>query len=204
MTRFVRTTRLRYFVQAATAAAAAFGLTATALSATRSQRQRTDVAAFQRLDSLRQSGDQLVLVYIGSARCRWCRDPELPIHVRAVMDSLERRATRTGARFGTIGVAVDVLKHEGLAHLERIADFDQVSAGNSWLNSSAIDLIWERYGSPASTPQLLVLRRSVLRERGIGMEATYSVADQTLLARKVGVYEIANWVKGGVPLVRER
>ena len=191
--------RIRW-VQGAGLALVSFGLTLGVLAA-RTSRDNHERSSYARLAGIRQPGTQLMLLYIGSARCTWCKKPELPGYVEQIADSLNARAAAQGATFGSIGVALDVQKAEGLQHLERILNFDQVSSGGSWINEAMISNVWDRWGAPSATPQLLVIERQLLRDAST-TAVTYRIAGQRLVARKVGLREIAAWVDNGAPTPR--
>ncbi len=192
--------RLRDIGIAIFVAGGAFATTALAARRLNYERRDNQLQAFHRLDSLRRAGSQLALVYIGSARCSWCNNPALPGYLRTIKDSLELRARRAGLRLTTIGIAVDVFQTEGTDHLRKAGSFDEISAGGSWVNGGAVAYIWNRYGLPASTPQVLVIKRSIVRESGEAV--TYRVEAESLLARKVGLRPIESWVNGGVQVPR--
>ena len=189
----------RGFVQSMLLAALSFGAT-TGMVAHRRADKAKDAAAFTRLAAVRRAGPQLVLVYIGSARCTWCKHPALPGYVAAIRDSLSARATERKLHFTTLGIAVDVLKSEGIAHLLHVNAFDQIAAGGSWLNEGMVNYVWSRYGAPSATPQVMVLTRSLIRDGGEFV--TFRIADEKLIARKVGLREMESWVREGVPLPR--
>lgn len=177
-----------------------FGATAGVMAA-RAHDTNRHSEAYNRLAAVRKPGSQLMLVYIGSARCGWCKNPALPSYLATIRDSLAVRAVRQKRQLITLGIAVDVVKHEGIDHLNRVADFDQIAAGGSWLNEVMIDYVWSRWGAPSATPQLMVFSRLVVREAS-SEAVTYRVENQQLLARKVGLYDIEAWVREGVPTPR--
>lgn len=187
-------------LQGVVIAAVAFVLTTGATSLKR-RADDNDRMEFNRLATMRRSGDHLVLLYVGSARCVWCKNPALPGYLAIIRDSLAAAAARSGFQFSTVGVAVDVLKGEGLEHLAHVANFDQVASGGSWLNEIFSDVIWSTYGAPSATPQILVVTRTVSRHADVDA-VTYTVDREQLVARKSGLRAIQAWVEEGAPLTR--
>ena len=145
------------------------------------------------------SGHQIVLIYIGKSTCVWCRRPELIPAYAAIRTSLEQEAKIRGARLVTIGVAADRRAAPGLEHLEKLGEFDEVIAGNGWVNAAALKYVWGDAAGPAATPQLVALRRRVVQPTP-DSAATYTIRDEEILARKVGLYEIQQWARENAPL----
>lgn len=162
------------------------------------QRGEADRLLAERI-ALQEPGEEIVVIYVGSSRCSWCARPELPRYVAQAVEAI-RAERRASARVTLIGVAVETDPSAGLDHLRRVAPFDQVTAGGGWLNDGAYRYIWAGVGQPAATPQIIVLRRTIERDAQEDGSALYRVRDERILARKVGLRSIAEWVETGVPI----
>ncbi|HEX2191218.1 MAG TPA: hypothetical protein VHG51_20075 [Longimicrobiaceae bacterium] len=147
-----------------------------------------------------REGRELAMVYIGSAACGPSNREDLPGMIEELKLRLSGRAAGSGRSFAAVGIARDWDVREGIAHLEKFGEFDEVATGRSWLNLGTLKYVWEDLPGVAATPQVLVVDRSV-GEQGPGREGTqYTVRDEVLIARKVGTDEIGEWLARGAPL----
>lgn len=147
----------------------------------------------------RTSGPQLVMVYFGSARCAWSNNKDLPALVERIKVSLARQARAHGWSLDAVGVALDWSWEEGVGHLRKMGEFDEVSAGYNWANASALRYFGDQVPGPASTPQIVVLRRTLSKPDFVSVFG-YQVADEQIVARKVGFFEIARWASNDAAL----
>lgn len=93
---------------------ASFAIAHTLASDARAER----VAATRHADSLAtRDGPSLLVVYIGSSRCPWCRDPKLPGLLEAVHGWAMAYADSLGMGYRMVGLAVDRQAESGLDHL---------------------------------------------------------------------------------------
>lgn len=134
------------------------------------------------------SGTEVVLVYVGSSTCAWSNVPRLPKLVEELKLTLQARAKSEGKTFFTVGVARDLESDRGLRHLEDFGTFDEVMSGGSWINTGILKYIFDDLPGPAATPQLVLLERLVEVREG-----NYSIVDERILARAVGLEEIDEW-----------
>ena len=139
-------------------------------------------------------GQEFILVFIGSYECAASRAPELAPAFRDAQTSLRARVAAENAEFVTVGVAVDWVVDEGLAFLKDIATFDEMSAGRSWLNSSAVPLLWGAQAGEPALPQIVLLSRRIVADPG-----SYRIDEERVLLRKVGLDEILQWQALGFP-----
>ncbi len=146
---------------------------------------------------------QLFLVYVGSSGCGWSNVEWLPAVVDSVKMVLRDRAANLGISFATLGVAVDWFPEDGVSHLKKMGAFDEIAAGYSWMNSSALRYLWSDMPGETGTPQLALLYRD-LRVPGRGWgEGGVGRQRESLLNRAVGAFEIRQWLRNGVPVRRE-
>ena len=134
------------------------------------------------------SGDELVFVFVGSSRCRWSNDPQLPSLVKKGRTAVTAQAIEASMGFAAIGITSDVVPESGVEHLGRFGGFDQVVTGMGWRNVGLMKYL----DGPAATPQVLVLARSVVVEAG-----HWEVRNERLLVRRHGLSGIRQWVKDG-------
>jgi hypothetical protein len=146
------------------------------------------------------NGEQLVLIYFGKAHCAWSNRPEMPELIETAKLHLATLAAAKGWSFEAMGVALDWSPTDGLAHLSKFGSFDEVAAGFNWANASALRYFADRIPEPTATPQILVLRRTLLKPDFSAGAFTYRAVNERLVLRKVGVFEIHQWVKNDLPV----
>jgi len=135
---------------------------------------------------------ELVLVFVGSDGCSWCRRDEVVEDLAHVTAKLGALAAESGLGFTRIGVAIDQRPTIGADYLRWVGDFDQMIAGGGWNNDGV-----RRYAAGRGVPQLVVLKRKLIWN-SLGFIDT--IDDEEVVARKIGVYEISDWVDAGVPV----
>lgn len=140
------------------------------------------------------SGSELVFIFVGSSSCSWSNKPELRDLVRTARLAVRDRSIAEDMGFAAVGVARDVVASKGVAHLATFGEFDEVMAGRGWLNSGVLRYIYGDLPGPAATPQILVVERRVVVDRG-----ERSIADERVVARLTGLAEIRMWVDSGMP-----
>ena len=106
------------------------------------------------------TGYDLVAVYFGSGNCSFSEDDVFVDSMRAWLRELKTFADSLEVSFSAIGVAVDWAPDEGVRHLARVGQFDEISAGSKWGNRVAETYLWKR-GRLPSTPSLLILLERV-------------------------------------------
>jgi hypothetical protein len=145
-------------------------------------------------DSLEQV--EIRVVYIGRSSCGWCTSPELKLALKALRPLLRARNDSLGVRGSFQGVAVDLDPALGIEHLNHLAPFDEIGSGRGWSSAVAQPYVTGKFAGPLATPQVLVIER-LLRfpdSAGTGLPLP---GDERLLTRKVGLMEIAVWVREG-------
>ncbi len=141
----------------------------------------------------RDPGDELVFVVIGSSSCAWSNLPEVASLVREARDSVVVQAAARQMGVAMMGVAKDIVAERGIRHLQRFGRFDEVTAGRGWRNSGIFRYVYDAFPGPAATPQVLVIARTLERTG-----AEWTISQERVLVRRVGLTEIRRWVKGGV------
>jgi hypothetical protein len=166
-----------------------------AVQARRAPEPRADYRpTLQRPDSV-----QLLLVYLGKARCSWSNQPQVPGLVEGAKLALQRQARESGYAFATIGIALDWRPELGLTHLAKLGQFDEIASGGSWNNALALRYVWGEFGGEPATPQIVILRREFSPSAG-ELSPSVPVVRERLQARKVGLYEIERWAESNFRL----
>lgn len=141
---------------------------------------------------------ELVMVYIGASTCGPSNDARLPGWLREAEDTLQLRARRGDASVVVVGVARELDVATGMAHLARMAAFDEVSAGLREKNHLSQKYISRDFSGAAATPQILILLREYDELPLGGLDA--GSVRETLLLRRVGLLEIEHWLHLGTPI----
>ncbi len=144
-----------------------------------------------------QSGKiETVLAVISSSTCPAGSEPGFADAIRAIRIGLRDRARGAGHTFSSIGVALDWNPQEGFNYLSKLAPFDELMAGRSWINAGALKFFWsETLGGSATTPQIVVYDR-VIRNLGNGQ---YELVSERQRFRKAGAREIIQWAQMTFP-----
>ena len=137
--------------------------------------------------------EEIVLVYLGSSTCGWSNLPEVSRAVRDAKILVAAHARDSGTRFSALGIALDADASRGWAHLRKAGSFDEVAAGMGWANSGAEKYVFGTLAGPASTPQLLVVQRSL----STGPGGRPKAESERVLVRKTGSNAILSWVSQG-------
>lgn len=145
-----------------------------------------------------EAGNRLLLVYVGSSKCGSCRSPDIPRFVSTARDSLLARGHRDSTGVTSIGIASELDPRSGISHLAAVAAFDEVAAGQGIMNQANRHFVSIDHPGMQATPQLIVLIRNGKRSPSGGLDDA-TVTEQVLV-RKVGLQQIDDWVKLGVPL----
>ena len=137
-----------------------------------------------------------MLVYIGSRFCGASNNPELPELVETLKTTLLERAEESNVGYSAVGVGIDWLPVDGWRYLRRFGRFDEVVVGRKWSGLGARQFMKETIAGTAATPQVLIYER----RKTLDGEQDPPVWESKILARKVGVARIKNWVDAGAPL----
>lgn len=143
---------------------------------------------------------ELLMVYIGSSTCEPSNSRKVRQDVRELRTLLAGRAAAAGRSLVTVGVAIDGRAAAGMAHLRKVAPFDEVAAGGGWANAHALKYVWEEWPGIAGTPQIVVIDREIHVQRGGPGGVSYSRGAERMVARLAGAWEISRWRTSGAPL----
>ena len=146
------------------------------------------------------AGVELALIFIGSSKCAFSTNPELPQMVETAKESVQKAAMEADRSFTATGIAKDWDVHAGVTHLVTFGTFDEIMAGRSWMNEGVLKYIWQTLPGVPSTPQVLVVERKV-SVPGDAIDR-FKVSEEAVVVRKIGLGEIQQWVEAGTPLPR--
>lgn len=117
-------------------------------------------------DQLPQDGIEEVAVLIGASWCSASKVPGFASSIRGVMATLHKEARTRGHAFSTVGVSLDWGPKQGMRWLDTMGAFDELIVGRNWGNDAAIQYVWRDPHARPAVPQLVLLRRHVLRVHG--------------------------------------
>jgi len=141
------------------------------------------------------NGPQIQVVLIGSAGCGASRQPAFVSAFRQIRARFEQLRGQTGMHVSFVGVALDRVIEDGLAFLSELGPFDQVSVGGDWLNDEAVRFLWRDLPGAGGIPQVLVVRRSLLKT-----STWYRLGRDAVVLRKVGIEALSAWAMAGAPV----
>ena len=148
------------------------------------------------------SGDEIVMVYIGSSTCGFANGPDVPALIERTKLALRQEALSRDATFSAIGVSIDWNVDNGLRHLSKFGLFDEIMTGRKWLGQGGRQYFWESLPSTLrATPQVIVVARTVTTPTQLN--PNYSISNERVLVRKTGIVSITNWLEQGTPLPKK-
>lgn len=146
----------------------------------------------------RPSASELVLIYVGKASCAYCRHPSIPGFVEEAKRRVRAQAHAESLGFSTVGVGLDLNPFSSLRHLRELGLFDELAVGRGWDNRAALQLFHLGFGLEAATPQLVVVRRLIVRDSTY--EPVRLRVHEEMAFRVTGLDGIERWVRRGCPI----
>lgn len=147
------------------------------------------------------SGQHLAAFVFVASDCGFSAHPTTVDALRQLPGLLRDRAAGRFANVSVIGIALDDEVAPGIGFLQDLqqpgSEFDEISAGNSWMNEQAIRLMWRDGAAAPLLPQVLLVERSVdarMYPRHIEVRA------DSVILNVVGRDDILRWVGDGAPL----
>jgi hypothetical protein len=126
--------------------------------------ERTPVGLMHR-DRLPAQPDQVrpeyVLVFISSSTCPVATLDRIPM-VQDLIEMHRARAEEENRVFVLQGVALDWDLEAGYEYLQSVAEFDEISIGQSIINEAAFRHMWEDEQVAPATPGLMVMKRDIV------------------------------------------
>jgi heme/copper-type cytochrome/quinol oxidase subunit 2 len=151
----------------------------------------------------RNSEIELVLVYIGCSVCGAAQHPDLPNTFKKLSKNLETVADSLGYDYLTIGISNEKLIKDGLQHLEKVLDFDEIAIGNGMGNTSVQRYIWDTTDNiyDAGIPQVLILRRQYeLQDQD--QKISSKIEKEEVIIRRLGIEGVVDIINSKVQIVR--
>ncbi len=140
------------------------------------------------------------MVFIGSSTCSFSNHSTLPGLIEEAKLNLQSKALDLGTSFSTIGVSIDWVTSDGIAHLNKFGNFDEVITGRKWHGTGANIYLGQIPGVNA-TPQILILAR---RPEPSSDNGARSVSEEIPIYRIAGLQRIRNWLDRGLPLPQDQ
>lgn len=132
---------------------------------------------------------ELVAVLVTATFCFAARRDDFRENLPDLGQALQERAQAEGATLRRVGVSIDWDPMEGATFLAELWDFDEIVAGGNWVNGGTLKYIWETHPGEPAIPQLILLRRRL----GVTPTGGYTLDEEEITARIVGVDEILRW-----------
>jgi hypothetical protein len=107
----------------------------------------------------------------------------------------QAEAAHTG--FATLGVAISEDIDSGVAMLQPLSQFEEISIGGGWVNQTAEKYFWTDPTGKAPVPQVLIVEREI---NATDTRSQWSVSPHRLVLRVLGADPIRAWVAKGAPL----
>jgi hypothetical protein len=136
---------------------------------------------------------EIDLIYIGSSSCHFSNTNKLYKSVDAIKSLVQKKAIKNNVGFSTIGIATDRNPAQGIKHLSKLGNFNEIVAGNGW-NNIGITRYVENMGAEASTPQVILTFRTYSSPYEINV-----IKEKRVLSLK-GERQIINWYQKGAQL----
>jgi hypothetical protein len=156
--------------------------------------QREAARSLYRPAAALESGEEIVLVFIGASFCNAHNRAGFPAVVEDAKVRVQEYARARNLHFRAVGVALDWRVADGLAFLARFGEFDEVASGSNWISDGATKYVWREIPGDADVPQVLVLRRSV------DVSQAVRLGEDRLVKRIHGAVNIEQWVSAGASL----
>jgi len=143
------------------------------------------------------AGRQLLAIYIGAIDCQPCVWPPFKSSLRRMWPLLAAQARQAHTGFATFGVAISEDIDSGVAMLQPLSQFDEISIGGGWVNQTAEKYFWADPTGKAAVPQVLIVEREI---NATETKSQWSVSAHRMVLRVIGADPIRAWVDKGAPL----
>jgi hypothetical protein len=141
------------------------------------------------------SGREYAAVVVGSSHCGFSTWEKYVEAIDPMLRSLRQQAHDRGMLFSAIGVAIDDMDR-GLEYLARLAKFDEVISGATWLNTGAIQYLWGEGQPDPATPTLVILERTF----SAGVDGAPRQMNTRVVKFMTGMDDIMAFAEGGARL----
>ncbi len=138
--------------------------------------------------SFEKKQKEVVLIYVGSSNCGYARQLE-GNELDKAKSWLSEKAKIQDMSFTSTGISVDWSIHDGLKHLLKIGNFDEVITGNNWFNHGILKYIGD-LEQETFTPQIFI----TVREYSSNDLGRRLIKEHPVLILK-GRNEIIDWVQ---------
>lgn len=147
---------------------------------------------------------ELVLILLSSANCPCNDNKDFAPTIRQIKSELATRAKAKGVTFVSIAVDMNAGAEDGVRYYVDhktqsglaidLGKWDEISVGRRWLNTVAIQRVWQDKEGIASMPQLIVVEQRVSQN-----SKGFSVLNSTVVKRLSGTSAFMTWLAQGMP-----
>lgn len=132
-----------------------------------------------------EGGVDTAFALIVSSKCEACTKPEFKRLIREQLALyVNNRLPGRGPRF--IGIAIDRNPIEGLAMLQSLGSFDEISVGGGWASIALGELIWKDTLGTGAVPQVVRVIRDLDTSANRYRERSRSIKSIAVGSGKVG------------------
>jgi hypothetical protein len=140
------------------------------------------------------AGREIVAVFISMSTCIANYQPEFKPAVRQMMRRLGVQRDSLHLPISIMGVSTDWETRVGIAYLQDLGEFDEMSVGRNWFNGQVMHWVWTQPDGVPVVPQVILVEHTISGTRRV------EVSPDRILARFVGGDQIQEWVARGAPV----
>ena len=134
---------------------------------------------------------EVVAYFFVSMHCPVSNSPEVREAMRTANRWIKETAEKQGHTYGSVGVATDTHVDSAWAFIRSYDSYDEISVGREFFNTAVMRIMVPRPGHVASTPQVVVVVRSVL-EDSVG-QLRFETEEEVL--RLDGKFALNSWLE---------
>ena len=127
----------------------------------------------------------IVLTYIGSSTCPFCRSPIVDSTLSVVANEITEFSANNNISHNFIGLSNDRNTIDGVKHLFNLTvDFHEIATGNNWMNTGLYRYT-NTFKSQFATPQIVFSKRIYQDFLSIG--PWNSIKEEKIMGRFIGL-----------------
>lgn len=98
---------------------------------------------------------EVTLVYLGSSSCKYSDIIEIE-GINEVQNWLLSKSIENNMSYTSIGISIDWSIFNGIRHLDKVGNFDEIITGNNWFNRGVLKYVGD-LDMETSTPQIFII-----------------------------------------------